>query len=1816
MWMQNISRTNEVIGNKIYGGMSGTGMDLEYISVNSGSASIIANNAISMGSTASANQTTGIYAMWYNPGYFYNNSVVVFGTNTSNTAMYANTFFNSSSSDYIENNIFANLGDSSHSYGTALALVNGAWFSYDYNDYYVLSGGNITSDNGTGYTSLSSWKSTESPNDANSKAESPGFTNSSDLHISDLCLRGLSGLVTTDITGATRSNPPSMGAYEGSGGISNDLGISAITAPLVPFAPGVHTITVTVKNYGTNSITSGSINYSVNGGPAITQAFTATLAACATTNISFSTTYNFASGGSFNLKTWTSSPNGGSDNNASNDTLVSDFCPALNGVYSIDPAGSGSTNFTSFTNAVNVLTCGGVSGPVVFNVSPGTYNEQIDITTVAGTSSTNTVTFEGVSTDSTQVTLSYASSLSNANYTVAINGASYITFKEMTIAATGSNYGYALSFGSNSNHDSIASCQLTGVSTFSSSSDYSVVYSVSNHNDYLVINNSLISNGSYGLYLQGNGSSSSSTTQSYNVIQGNIFLNQYYTGLYLFYQTASIVNSNIIATTSSNTNWYGIYTYGAMNGCKFTSNKISGSAGGYGFYLYFNNFDQNYTNNTPNVVANNFISGGTGSNSFYGIYTFYNLACHIYYNSVNVSSSNGYAMYLDGYWSSPSVNVEDNIFAATSSSSGALAYYLYDIGYVNTEDYNDYYIAAGTSLLSLGGTTYTSVSSWNTATSYDANSVNVAPGYFSASNLHTSVGGLYQKGIHITGISTDIDGNSRPTNPCIGASEYTPVPNDAGISAFSPTAGFCSGSTQSVWVTLNNYGTSALTSAQITFRVNGVAAIIYNWTGNITPGDTASQVNIGSLSYPTGAATIAARTDLPNGATDGNTANDSVSVSVAPALNGSYTIGTSGDFASFTDAAAALGYGICGPVVFNVADGMYNEQVSVPAITGASATNTVIFQSASQDSTAVILYYAASFNDYVMQLNGASFVTVKQITMQQEGGIYGYGGVLSLQNSAHDNRIINNRLIGSNIYNNLTYDAVVADNTYNVDSNNWFMHNQITGDFNSFDIEGEWFSGPSYYISGLVISNNIVDSFYNNGIEVLGVHSPVITDNQIYDSSYSGTWGIYGQFLDNGGQILRNKIYAANDGVGIAIFDWNGTSSANRGVIANNFASVTGPGSGGNGLYIQDLVDIQIVYNNFLDNEPTDNAILIDESTTNSDLVLENNNAFNSGGGAAVNYTHANYPDTADYNNYYTTGSVFGNYLGTGYSTLVDFRTASGMDSHTISTNPFYTSLTDLHSNSCGIKNRGINIPNITTDIDGKPRTLLPDIGANEVSSISGQWTGTTSADWFTAANWCNDTVPSCANSTNVHIPYINITGVGTFNYPTYNGNGSCHDLIVDSAAQITVTGGMLGICGNVTNNGTFTASSGVISLDGGTQNVAGINFYDLKLNASGTKTLTGNAYVKDSLVCNTGYLATDSFTVTLDSGAWLKENLTGSSQIWGAVTTQKYIPGDNTRYHFAGIGCDIQSPVTAGIITVTRNTGSSAVCTSLTTGNSGIERNFVITPTVNQGHLNAHLWLYYSDIELVNNVDTTNMMMFRNGGSQWNYVPSTSQDPVVVNTVSHNINRNAIDSFSTWTIGSSLTPLPVELTSFNAVLQDPQTARLNWVTSSERNNDYFIIERSADNGKTFEKIGTVKGNGTTMQEHSYQYFDNNINLLMACNLYYRLMQQDVNGKINDPGTGIREIVLCQPAAPANSDKVWYNQNEDRIYINYSTTNNSENLQVALTDMQGNIVVSQNVKALNGINQMTVNMYGLAKGIYNLTIISNESTKTVKVLKD
>ncbi|GLR19596.1 T9SS type A sorting domain-containing protein [Portibacter lacus] len=85
---------------------------------------------------------------------------------------------------------------------------------------------------------------------------------------------------------------------------------------------------------------------------------------------------------------------------------------------------------------------------------------------------------------------------------------------------------------------------------------------------------------------------------------------------------------------------------------------------------------------------------------------------------------------------------------------------------------------------------------------------------------------------------------------------------------------------------------------------------------------------------------------------------------------------------------------------------------------------------------------------------------------------------------------------------------------------------------------------------------------------------------------------------------------------------------------------------------------------------------------------------------------------------------------------------------------------------------------------------------------------------------------------------------------------------------------------------------------------------------------------------------------------------------------------------------------------------------------------------------------------------------------------------------------------------------LPVELSAFKGWEEDNEVL-LKWKTTSEVNNNYFKVERSAD-GKNFRTIGLVNGNGSTMEAMSYNFIDRKP--LLGLN-YYRLRQVDYNGE-------------------------------------------------------------------------------------------------------
>ena len=88
-------------------------------------------------------------------------------------------------------------------------------------------------------------------------------------------------------------------------------------------------------------------------------------------------------------------------------------------------------------------------------------------------------------------------------------------------------------------------------------------------------------------------------------------------------------------------------------------------------------------------------------------------------------------------------------------------------------------------------------------------------------------------------------------------------------------------------------------------------------------------------------------------------------------------------------------------------------------------------------------------------------------------------------------------------------------------------------------------------------------------------------------------------------------------------------------------------------------------------------------------------------------------------------------------------------------------------------------------------------------------------------------------------------------------------------------------------------------------------------------------------------------------------------------------------------------------------------------------------------------------------------------------------------------------------------TLLPIELTSFT-VSANEYGYTFNWVTASEKENDYFTLEYSI-NGVDFNEIDYVHGVETTSETSEYEYRWNDApNFEM---IYFRLKQTDYNGE-------------------------------------------------------------------------------------------------------
>ena len=91
------------------------------------------------------------------------------------------------------------------------------------------------------------------------------------------------------------------------------------------------------------------------------------------------------------------------------------------------------------------------------------------------------------------------------------------------------------------------------------------------------------------------------------------------------------------------------------------------------------------------------------------------------------------------------------------------------------------------------------------------------------------------------------------------------------------------------------------------------------------------------------------------------------------------------------------------------------------------------------------------------------------------------------------------------------------------------------------------------------------------------------------------------------------------------------------------------------------------------------------------------------------------------------------------------------------------------------------------------------------------------------------------------------------------------------------------------------------------------------------------------------------------------------------------------------------------------------------------------------------------------------------------------------------------------------LSPLPVELVLFDAVLVNDRQVAVSWQTASEFNSSYFDVLRS-DDGENWSSIGTVPAQGTSQTVIDYALMDQ---APLTGVSYYRLKQVDQNGSFH-----------------------------------------------------------------------------------------------------
>lgn len=789
----------------------------------------ISNNMFGGGFKTTGNGA-GIYFNEVNKVNLYHNSVIYDASSVAVPNNSSAFFLAAGANVSLYNNIFFNPAGGYAYYVTSQTSIRAANNNIYYTDANTSAG--LYAYYGADRVNLTALKAAMQGFESNSLELNPNFVSSTDLHTTNPALEG-KGIYFTNINkdfdGQDR-NP--LGSDIGADEFiinAKDLAILDIQ-PLV-FSTDPNNVSIKLMNLGSTSLNGSTIKlqYSSNGStwlPANGESYTigaganASLANPYSTAVyTFTTPFNAVANNSypFMVRVMPSDRIVG-DPITKNDSTNLLICTGLkSGTYTI---GGNNPTFSDFASAMNALSCG-ITGPVTFNVRPGTYNERFTLGNPKNTSAINTITIKAENNDSSSVIInSTGVSANTTRNVIRLNRSKFINIKHLTIQnLSNSVVGSAgIQITSDASNINITNCRFildtatTSPNIFAITTSDSANLTVAGRGgSFIRIAHNHITGGNLGIAIKGAsqyirdlgiridsnliekaGAFGISTSNS-DVL--SITGNRVYMRKDLLSSTGLSMTINREDTRIMNNIIYNAATTGAtfndvlpVNGVLFANNMIGG----------------------------NFRLGTEGV----GITLTKVFPMKIYNNSILYDGSSVFGAGLKIDNDSRGIRLLNNSIA--NSNNGFCFMFVNQLS-IDTSDNNNYF-TKGVLFARVEGTDYISLDEYRDAKLTDEKSVSVDPDYFTKTNLHLTNTFLDGGALPLAEVPLDIDGELRNVEfPDIGADEFLVRGDVELVSIDSPLPSpEIYPSRVPVSITVRNKGLSKISGLNVKYFVNNI----------------------------------------------------------------------------------------------------------------------------------------------------------------------------------------------------------------------------------------------------------------------------------------------------------------------------------------------------------------------------------------------------------------------------------------------------------------------------------------------------------------------------------------------------------------------------------------------------------------------------------------------------------------------------------------------------------------------------------------------------------------------------------------------------------------------------------------------------------------------------------------------------------------------------------------------------------------------------------------------------------------------------------